>query len=239
MVPPSKRAQVYFPGDGLVPLEEATNILFQSNVEDLQQAFLCPRRFKFMLPEGGVSALAAPPGSLAIYQDHFSHGIRHGLVLSLEVFFRSMQLNADVLGWYEFTPRYHYALVKLEPFCPLWRRRIILVVAPDWPMNTTPRTPVVRLDPAQLTGLSMLQADFLESLVLFYNRAPIPDFESVVNLESLEDHQIAPRRHPRGGPPWLNYLYRERDNLWRLGVRMLLGGGDLSDAESCSGAPDE
>ncbi|GAB2276171.1 hypothetical protein Dimus_010907 [Dionaea muscipula] len=205
MVPPSKRAQVYFPGDGLVPLAEATNILFQSNAEDLQQALPCPRRFKFMLPEGGVSTLAAPPGSLAIYQDHFSHGMRFPLHPFM------VELKEDVLGWYEFTPRYHCALVMLEPFCPLWRRRIILVVAPDWPMNTTPRT----------------------------QWAPILDFESMVNLESLEDHQKTPRRHPRGGPPWLNYLYRERDNLWRLGVWMLLGGGDLSDAESCSGAPDE
>ncbi|GAB2273718.1 hypothetical protein Dimus_008498 [Dionaea muscipula] len=142
---------------------------------------------------------------------------RHGLGPSLEVFFRSMQLKEDVLGW----------------------RRFILVVAPDWPMNTTPHAPVARPDPAQLTRLSMLQADFLESLVLFHDRAPIPDFESVVNLESLEDHQIATHRHPHGGPSWLNYLYGEWDNLWRLGVRMLLGGGELSDAECCSGALDD
>ncbi|GAB2273122.1 hypothetical protein Dimus_007927, partial [Dionaea muscipula] len=128
-----------------------------------------------------------------------------------------MKLKEVVLGWYEFAPRYHCALVKLEPFCPLWRRRFILVVAPDWPMNTIPHAPVVRPDLSQLTRLSMLQAVFLESLVLFHDRAPIPDFEYVVNLESLEDHQIATRRHPRGGFSWFNYLYRERDNLWRLG----------------------
>ncbi|GAB2268402.1 hypothetical protein Dimus_003364 [Dionaea muscipula] len=272
MVPPSKRDRVYLPRDGLVPLAEATSILFQSNIEDLQQAFPCPRRFKLVLPEEGASALAAPVGFLALYQDHFANGLwfplhlfmvevlksyhlvpaqltpssigyitsfiilseRHGLVPSLEVFFRSMELKKDVLSWYEFAPRYHCALMKLDPFCRLWRRRFILVEAPDWPMNITPRVPVVRPDPSQLTRLSMLQADFFESLVLFHDRAPVPDFECVVNLESLEDHQIATRCHPRGGPAWLNYLYGERDNLWRLRVRVLPGGEDLSDAKSCS-----
>ncbi|GAB2302174.1 hypothetical protein Dimus_036191 [Dionaea muscipula] len=56
-------------------------------------------------------------------------------------------------------------------------------------MNTIPHAPVVRPDLSQLTRLSMLQAVFLESLVLFHDRAPIPDFEYVVDLESLEDHR--------------------------------------------------
>ncbi|GAB2281564.1 hypothetical protein Dimus_016146 [Dionaea muscipula] len=49
----------------------------------------------------------------------------------------SSPLKEDVLGWYEFAPRSHCALVKLDPFCPLWKRRFILLVAPDRPMNTT------------------------------------------------------------------------------------------------------
>ncbi|GAB2288250.1 hypothetical protein Dimus_022590 [Dionaea muscipula] len=53
MVPSSKHARVYLLGDGHVPHAEATSILFQSNMEDLQQAFPCPRRFKFMLLEEG------------------------------------------------------------------------------------------------------------------------------------------------------------------------------------------
>ncbi|GAB2269133.1 hypothetical protein Dimus_004061 [Dionaea muscipula] len=87
--------------------------------------------------------------------------------------------------------------------------------------------------------------DFLESLVLFHERAPIADFECVVNLESLEEHQIATRHHPHkhllagGGASWLNYLYGERDNLWRLGIQVLSEGEVLSDVESCSDALNE
>ncbi|GAB2292838.1 hypothetical protein Dimus_027072 [Dionaea muscipula] len=92
----------------------------------------------------------------------------------------------------------HCALVKLEPFCPLWRRQFIVVANAEWPMNRVPRTSVMRLDPSLFTGLLMFKGDFLESLVLFHDRALIPEFKSIVNLESLEDHRIVVRHHPYG-----------------------------------------
>ncbi|GAB2292845.1 hypothetical protein Dimus_027079, partial [Dionaea muscipula] len=114
-------------------------------------------------------------------------------------------------------------------------RRFIVVANAEWPMNRVPHTSVMRLDPSLFTGLLMFKGDFLESLVLFHDRASIPEFQSVVNLESLEDHRIDVRHHPCWGFPWLNYLYGEKDNQWRLRVALLSEGEELSDAESCSG----
>ncbi|GAB2299613.1 hypothetical protein Dimus_033675 [Dionaea muscipula] len=84
----------------------------------------------------------------------------------------------------------------IEPFFPFWRRRFILVASTDWPIDTVPRAPVLRPDPSFSTELFMWERDFLESLVLFHDRAPIPEFETVVTLEALEEHRIASRRHP-------------------------------------------
>ncbi|GAB2288943.1 hypothetical protein Dimus_023249 [Dionaea muscipula] len=139
----------------------------------------------------------------------------------------------DETGYYSFEPRNGYQLVRdLPEMTIIWKKKFILVCSLDRPHAafTLPQDPSLEPLGIRRVGLTVKEEFLLQSFSATRPRVPL--FLEIINIQSLEEHDLALIPHQRDMPLHCFELYGLMGVVERLKPRRLERSEEVCKATS-------